>query len=209
VPRVEEKTTRIGNTQKKEVASGCRRERVGAIIIGGNFQGLGVLRSLARQKVPICLLDQGLCIGRFSRYTNKFLKCPDVRQEALFFHFLTELARKENLRGWVVYPNDDETVRFLAKHKEPLEEYYRLVTPSWDIVRFAYDKRLTGEVAERCGIAIPRTFYPQKTEELEQLDIGFPAIIKPSVKEPFYSRTERSLLKNTLRRVWWSVVHRQ
>ncbi len=170
-------------------------QKVGAVIIGGDFQGLGILRSLARQKVPTYLLDEGLCIGRFSRYTKRFTRCPSVKQEALFFNFLTDLARKEDLRGWLIYPNDDETVCFLAKHKEQLEEYYRVTTLSWDVVRFAYEKKLTYQLAEKVGIAIPQTFYPRNAEELEQLDIEFPVIIKPSVKEPFYSKTRKKAIR--------------
>ncbi len=170
-------------------------QKVGAVIIGGDFQGLGILRSLARQNVPTYLLDEGLCIGRFSRYTKRFTRCPSVKQEAIFFDFLTDLARKEDLRGWIIYPNDDETVCFLAKHKEQLEEYYRVTTLSWDIVRFAYDKRLTYQLAEKIGIAIPKTVCPRNVEELEQLDIEFPVIIKPSVKEPFYSKTRKKAIR--------------
>jgi D-aspartate ligase len=170
-------------------------KKVGAVIIGGNFQGLGVLRSLGKQHVPVYLLDQDLCIGRFSRYTTKFFRCPDVKQETRFLAFLTDLAIKEDLKGWVVYPNDDETVRFLAKNKESLEKYYRITTPSWDIVKFAYDKSLTTEAARRSGVTVPGVYYPRTVAELEQFDIKFPVILKPSVKEPFYNRTKKKAIK--------------
>lgn len=170
-------------------------KKVGAVIIGGHFQGLGILRSLASRGVPICLLDQGLCISRFSKYSKKFVRCPSLRDELRFFNFLTDLAKEEGLTGWVIYPNDDETVCFLAKHKERLEEYYRIPTPSWDVVRFAYEKKLTYQMAETCGIAVPKTFYPRSVEELEQLDLEFPVIIKPSVKEPFYTRTKKKAIR--------------
>lgn len=170
-------------------------EKAGAVIIGGDFQGLGSLRSLGKYNVPTYLLDQGMCISRFSRYTKRFKRCPSVRQEGDLLHFLTDLARKEDLNGWVIYPNDDETVRFLAKHKEQLEEYYRVATPSWDVVRLAYEKRLTYQLAEKSGIAIPKTLYPSSIEELTQLNMEFPVIIKPSIKEPFYSYTGKKAIR--------------
>jgi D-aspartate ligase len=172
-----------------------RREPIGVVIIGGHFQGLGLLRSLAKQNVPTYLLDQGMCIAKFSRYAKRFSKCPDVKQEALFLEFLMDLARRENLEGWLIYPNDDETVYLLARYKKQLEEYYRVVTPSWDIVKFAYDKALTYQLAEQCHIAIPKTFYPRNVAELEQLDIEFPVVIKPSIKEPFFSRTKKKAIR--------------
>ena len=170
-------------------------EKVGAVIIGGHFQGLGILRSLARHNVPIYLLDQELCIGRFSRYAKRFARCPSVRQELLFLNFLTDLARTENIEGWIIYPNDDETVCFLAKYKEQLQEYYRIPTPSWDVVKFTHEKKLTYQLAEESGIAIPKTYYPGNLEKLEQLNLEFPVILKPSVKEPFYSKTRKKAIR--------------
>ena len=171
------------------------KKQTGAIIIGGNFQGLGLLRSLGKQGIPVYLLDHELCIGRFSRYTDKFLKCPDVRKESTFLQFLMDLAKKENLTGWLIYPNDDETVCFLARYKSQLEEYYRITTQSWDVVKFAYEKKLTYKLAERCGIPIPKTFYPGNIDELQQLDLEFPVIIKPSIKEPFFSKTKKKAIQ--------------
>jgi D-aspartate ligase len=174
--------------------------RPGALVIGGHFQGLGILRSLGRHHIPTHLIDTGLCISRFSRYVDRFAKCPDVGRENEFLEFLVDLAGKERLNGWVVYPNDDETVRFLARHKTLLEKHYRLITPSWDVVKFAYDKRLTYELAQKCGVATPRTFCVSDPGELEQLEIGFPAIIKPAIKEPFYSKTKRKAIRVNDRR---------
>jgi D-aspartate ligase len=170
-------------------------EKLGAIVIGGHFQGLGLLRSLGRKNIPVYLLDQGQCIGRFSKYVTKFSKCPDVKKdESRFLEFLINLGAEENLSGWVIYPNDDEMVSFLARYKERLEEYYRVSTPHWDSVKYAYDKALTCSIAEKCGIPIPKTFYPESNRELEQTDLEFPVIIKPSIKEPFYSRTSKKAI---------------
>jgi len=166
------------------------QEKIGAIIIGGDFQGLGILRSLARRNIPVCLLDSKFCIGRFSRYRKKFIKCPNPSNEASFLNFLLGLAVKENLKGWIVYPTTDETVYFLAKYKRQLEKYYRIPTPSWEIVKFAYDKKLTYQLAQEFGIAIPKTFYPKDVGELSKLELEFPVIIKPSIKPHFYSKTK-------------------
>jgi len=180
---------------KTSLDSVAPREKVGAIVIGGHFQGLGLLRSLGHKNIPVYLLDQGQCIGRFSKYVKKFSKCPDVKKdESRFLEFLINLGRKENLKGWIIYPNDDETVSFLARYKERLEEYYRVSTPHWDSVKYAYDKALTCSIAEKCGVPIPKTFYPKSNSELEQTDLEFPVIIKPSIKEPFYSRTSKKAI---------------
>jgi predicted ATP-grasp superfamily ATP-dependent carboligase len=185
----------VRSEEKEGTIASLALRQVGAIIIGGDFQGLGILRSLSRHNVPTYLLDDGLCIGRFSRYSKRFIKCPSVKQEALLLTFLVDLARKEKLDSWLIYPNDDETVCFLSEHKDELGKHYRIVTPSWDVVKFAYEKRLTYQLAEESGVAVPRTLYPNSVEELEQMDIEFPVIIKPSVKEPFYSKVKKKAIR--------------
>lgn len=166
------------------------QRKVGAVIIGGDFHGLAILRSLAEKSVPICLLeDDNLCIGRFSRYRKRFIKCPSPNDEGLFLNFLEDLGQKVNLGGWVVFPTNDQTVHILSKYKERLEKYYRIPTPSWDVVKFAYDKRLTYQLAQEVGIATPRTFYAKDLKDLENLQLEFPVIIKPAIKPHFYSTT--------------------
>ena len=179
----------------KSTENDNQKGKAGAVIIGGTFQALGIVRSLGKRGIPIYVLDNRHNIARFSKYKKKFLKCPNVLEESRFLEFLLDLAKKDNLDGWLIYPNDDDTVRFLSKHREQLEEYYRVTTPPWDIVKFAYDKMLTYKLAEKVGIAIPTTHYPCSIEEVMQLDVKFPAILKPSIKEPFYSRTLKKAIR--------------
>ncbi len=181
--------------KKKSTMSDNQKEKVGAVIIGGTFQALGIVRSLGERGVPVYVLSNRQCIARFSRYKTKFLKCPYVNEDSIFLKFLLDLAIRDNLNGWIIYPNDDETVCFLSQHKQQLEEYYRVTTPEWDIVKYAYDKMLTYQLAEKVGIAIPATCYPRSIEEVRELEVRFPAILKPSIKEPFYSRTQKKAIR--------------
>ena len=171
------------------------QEKIGAIIIGGDYQGLGILRSLAKRDIPVCLLDSEFCIGRFSRYRKKFIKCPNPTDEASFLNFLSDLAKKESLKGWILFPTNDETVYFLSKYIEELKEYYRIPTPSWNIVKFAYDKKLTYQLAQEFGIEIPKTVCPKNIDGLQQLNLQFPVIIKPSIKPHFYSKTKLKAIR--------------
>jgi D-aspartate ligase len=54
---------------------------------------------------------------------------------------------------------------------------------------------LTYQLAEKIGVATPGTFFPRNTEELARLDVKFPVILKPSIKEPFYSRTSLKAIR--------------
>jgi len=169
--------------------------RPGVLVILGSFQSIGILRSLASHRVPTYLIDWDICVGRFSRCTNRFSTCPPVIAEKRFLEFLRDLAVKQNIKRWLIYPNDDRTVRFLARHKKELEELYQVAVPAWEIAQVAYDKSLTYRLAEQIGIPIPRTFYPGGVDELEYLDIEFPAIIKPAIRDNFYDKTRKKAVR--------------
>ena len=169
--------------------------RPGALVIVGSFQSIGILRSLSSHRVPTYLIDWNLCVGRFSKCANRFSTCPQVVEEERFLDFLRDLAVKEKIKGWLIYPNDDRTVVFLARHKKELEELYRVPVPAWEIAQVAIDKRLTNRLAEQTGIPIPRTFYPEGADELEHLDIEFPAIIKPAIRDNFYDKARKKAFR--------------
>ncbi|MBA7630451.1 D-aspartate ligase [subsurface metagenome] len=161
--------------------------QTGAIIIGGHYQGLGALKSLGENGVPLCLIDHELHIGRFSKYAHRFYHSPSIRSEESFLVFLQNLAVNENLMDWVVYPTDDETVYFLAKNKKFLEKYFTITTPDWHITKYTYNKKLTYQLATELEIPIPKTYFPNKPEDIREFDLSFPFIIKPAIVKKFYN----------------------
>ena len=40
----------------------------------------------------------------------------------------------------------------LSRHRDELAEFFRVPTPAWDVVRWAWDKRNTYRLAEELGI---------------------------------------------------------
>src|SRR5437867_13390410 len=90
---------------------GISPDSTGALVIGGDYQGLGIARSLGRRGVPVCILDDERSIARFSRYSAYSVKVPDLRDERKTVDAVMEVGRRLNLKGWVLYPTRDETVR--------------------------------------------------------------------------------------------------
>jgi D-aspartate ligase len=171
---------------------------IGVIVIGDHVQALGIIRSLGRRGIPVYLLhDKNLCISRFSRYTRRFIRTPTPNNESKFVDFMTRLAKNDQIRDWILMPTNDEAVHTLSKHKETLEEYYRVSTPCWDIVKYAYNKKLTYLLAEKCGIPIPKTIYPENVDKVHAIssDIDFPVIIKPAIVDRFYTKTKTKVFK--------------
>src|ERR1700733_10115496 len=100
-------------------------ETVGAVVVGGDFHGLGIIRSLGRHGIPICVVDDEFSIGRFSRYTTYSVKAPSMRKEEQIVDFLLETGRRLNLKGWVLFPTRDELVAAFSRHRVELSEYFR------------------------------------------------------------------------------------
>ena len=163
---------------------------IGAIVIGGDYQGLGIVRSLGRHHVPICVIDDEISIARFSRYTTYSIKVASLRDERETVDTLLDTGRRLDLQGWVIYPTRDETVAALARYKSPLTEFFRVPTANWDAIQWVWDKRNTYRLANQLDIPTPRTWYPQGVEDLDQIDADPPFAIKPAIKENFIYATK-------------------
>lgn len=165
------------------------RPSLGAVVIGGDYQGLGIVRSLGHHGVPVVLIDDEVSISRFSKYTSYSLKIPSFGGATKTTEVLLRLARDRNLNGWVLYPTRDELVASISQHKEDLEEVYRVPTPKWNVIQYLWDKRNTYELARRLKIPVPRTQRIQEQAELDSLNLNFPVALKPAIKEHFLYAT--------------------
>jgi D-aspartate ligase len=162
---------------------------VGAVVVGGDYQGLGIARSLGRRGVPICVLDDEHSIAMASRYVGHRLRVADLRTADATVDALMRAADTMRLDGWVVYPTRDETVAAIAGRRDRLAKRFRIPTPGWETVSAVWDKRETYRLAAELGIATPRTWIPQDEGDLSQIPFDAPLVIKPAVKEKFFYAT--------------------
>jgi len=167
----------------------------GALILGGDFQGLGVIRSLSEQGVQVFLVEYEWSISRYSRYVRRRAFKRDLLSGGRFAEYLIELAKEEKLEGWVVYPNNDEIVKELSVNREELGKYYRIPVPPWDVVRKFYVKKEAYEVAEKLSIPIPRMYRGKGIEDILSQEPRFPLVLKPSFKENYFPRTRKKAVR--------------
>src|SRR5580700_5281186 len=113
------------------------RGTVGALVIGGDYQGLGIVRSLGRHGIPVCVVDDEHSISRFSRYSTQFVRLPDLRNEQNAVESLIKVGARLGLQGWVLYPTREELVAALSRNRLQLSQMFRVPTPAWDSVRWA------------------------------------------------------------------------
>ena len=162
---------------------------VGALVVGGDYQGLGIVRSLGRRGVPVCVIDDRRSISRYSRYTTHAVRVRSLREEAACVDAVLDVGKKLGLDGWVLYPTREETVAAFSIHRDRLRQQFRVPTSDWETVRWAWDKRNTYALADRLQLPTPRTWYPKDLDELSAIDAPFPLVIKPAIKEHFVYAT--------------------
>ncbi len=143
---------------------------VGAVILGGDYQGLGIARSVGRHGVPVVVVDDERSITRLSRYCTSYERIADMGDEDRVIDDLLRIARERGLEGWVLYPTRDETVAAIARNRERLSEVFRVVTAPWDAVRWAWDKRNTASIAAQVGVPAPRSWQPADLADVDQID---------------------------------------
>jgi D-aspartate ligase len=175
-----------------------RRAAPGAIVIGGDYQGLGIVRSLGRRGIDVLVIDDEHSIAPHSRYATAAVRVPDLRDEETTVETLLALGERYTLDGWVVFPTREETVAALSRYRQRLTAQFRIPTPSWDVVVWAWDKRKTYEVAAELGIATPRTWLATSPQELDAIDADPPFAVKPAIKERFiYATGDKAWLAAT------------
>ena len=168
----------------------ARAEGPGAVVIGGDYQGLGIVRSLGRHGVPVCVVDDEHSIARFSRCATYSVGTSSLRDQRQSVETVLDIGRRLGLKGWLLYPTRDETVAALARYRPLLTGWFRVPTPEWSTMQWVWDKRNTYRLASELGISTPRTWCPRTLSELEQLEVDPPVAIKPAIKEHFIYATK-------------------
>jgi len=162
---------------------------VGALVVGGDHPGLGIARSLGRRGIPVVVIDDQHSVSEFSKYVTRTVRVSDLRDERRTVDTLLDVGRRYNLENWVVFPTRDETVAACSRYRAELAQFYRITTPEWGTVEWAWNKRKTYELATELGIPCPRTFTVTDSSELATLYDRLPLAIKPAVKENFFYAT--------------------
>lgn len=170
------------NPRKSE----AEKNKPGAIVLGGNFVGLGVARSLGEHGIPVWVVDadRSKSIAQFSRYTRRFFECQED-----VVKFLLREGRQHNLQGWVLFPTTDEYVDAVSANHQLLSSVYQLAAPPSEITHFALDKRLTYGRAAELGIAAPWTATGNQPSDIEDRNPPYPLILKPAVNHHFFPHT--------------------
>ena len=158
----------------------------GAVVIGGDHQGLGIARSLGRRGIPVHVIDDEASIARASRFVQHVTRVRDLRSESSLLDALALARRRLGRPGWVIYPTRDENVAAVAANRDALEADFRVPTPGLASIRSVWDKRETYRLAKQLSIPIPKTWFPRAEADLAAIDMDGPLVVKPAIKEHFF-----------------------
>lgn len=163
----------------------------GAVVIGGFINGLGLVRALAAQRVPVAVVTtQPYDIAHRSRWCREHHHLDELDE---FSHRLGDLLqrRRSAWQGWALIPTTDEALRALAVDFEPLSSWYRVCGVPMESARPFFDKKEMNRLAAAAGVACPADFGAADQLALDHRQ--FPVVVKPRTNSEFSRRFGKKL----------------
>ena len=126
------------------------QQKTPAVVAGGNLNGLGVVRSLARLGVPVYLMAATrLCPAAWSRECT-FVRATNMQGEG-FIQALLRLAERLKCRP-VLILTLDTSVLTVSAQRQRLEPFYHFDLPQAPTVDALSDKLAFAALAAREGL---------------------------------------------------------
>jgi len=160
---------------------------VDAVIVGGDVNGLGILRSLRQGGVNTCLLTADANdIALRSRYGEK--RIVSALEGTELVDALADIANASS-RPPMLFLTEERGVRTVSAQRAKLLDRYCLRLPEHERLMALMHKQGFQELAESVGAPIPRTLRLRSSEDLRRCaDIQFPCVLKPALKNYEYGR---------------------
>ncbi len=170
--------------------------KTSAVVLGAHKIGLGLIRSLGKEGVPVVSIHyHDRDMGYSSRYVKESHVSPHPEEEEEpFIEFITELGKKNP--GSILYPSDDPSLFIVSKYKLQLSELFTVSAPDFEIVKTCIEKENTYRLAEDLGVRCPRTLVTASADEAVSFagEIGSPFILKPTVGHRFFEIFRRKMV---------------
>jgi D-aspartate ligase len=158
-----------------------------AVIIGADINGLGVVRSLAREGVPTMLVDRDLRHPSMrSRHGTKVVFA--ALERAPLVDSLLRL-RERFADDPVLFLTQERAVETVAANLDRLASAYRFTMPEPSLMRTLMDKSGFQALAQEHGFPIPRALSLHGEADLPAAaELTYPCVLKPLVKTPAYDQ---------------------
>jgi len=168
-----------------------------AIIVGGELNGLGVVRSLARQGIPVVVVETENRAALWSRYVHRYV----VRSFSglPFIEDIIALGKTFDQPPIVILTNED-AVHSFSEHRHELSRWFRFRLPPDEKVKLLSNKSSFHRFAEANGFPVPQTIVLQNLYEINRLAfMRFPCALKPDDnRDRPYIEKYRTIRANSL-----------
>ncbi|GAA0252507.1 hypothetical protein GCM10009126_17270 [Rhodanobacter caeni] len=157
------------------------------MVLGAGLNGLGVARSLAREKVPVWLLDtdERRCEMRTNAATA--MKVRSLQGQTLIEDIVELAATRFAGSRPVLFLTQEETVKTISRHREQLDALYRLTLPPEPVVEALLHKEGFQRLAEKLGSPIPPMVHVRSLADLPAIEnLRFPVVVKPGERNADY-----------------------
>ncbi len=173
-------------------------EKTVAVVVGGELGGLGLVRSLSGNGIPVVVVDTKHATPAFwSRRARRHIVRSFVGRD--FTEDMIALARRLGRRP-VLFLTDEDAVHSVSENRDELSEWYRFRMPSAQAVRMLSSKAAFHCFAEANSFPVPRTVIMNGQLDVPMLsDLRFPCVLKPDDKRQALSgNKERAVRVETL-----------
>jgi predicted ATP-grasp superfamily ATP-dependent carboligase len=168
-----------------------------------SYSGLGIVRSLGRQGIPVYALDPNANqIGLDSHYC-KGLVCPSIEEsEKEHIDFLINLSQSLGQKP-VLFPTGDNTVYCYARNENLLKKYFLFSGPDRHVIAKVATKDALYKSAVKFKLPVPQTYIPSSIDEVHKIcsKISYPALIKPIKSNAWHQEAIKEILSGDQQKV--------
>lgn len=163
---------------------------IAVVLQASGPNALGIIRSLAREGVPVMATDHDpRAMGLRSRYSKKAVLPDPVAAPEEFIDQLEALGRSLAAPG-VLFPTHDEAIEVIGPHEHRLCEWLRMPWLPWERLKPYIDKAGQHAAARRIGFPVPQTIEPADLDDVRSAGQGmrFPVVLKPRLDSAGFKR---------------------
>jgi len=152
-----------------------------AFILGLSETGLGVGRSLGQAGIKTYGFDSKRCVGFYSKYIQSYI-CPHPTfREQEFITFIIDFKSKFIEKG-ILFITSDDFLSTISRNRLQLEPHFLFSLPTEKLISIITNKNEYKKLTELSGILIPKTFFIETIEQIDELKLSlpYPVFIKPA-----------------------------
>lgn len=143
--------------------------------------GLGIIRSLGRVGVPVfSVCEDDVTPAALSKYLcGKYVWPTSAADLSGTLAGIEAIGRHLGRRA-ILVPTDDISAILIAENAAVLESWFLFPRQPPELPRILANKRVLYALCAKLGVACPKTYFPQSSEELRMLidRLAFPVVVK-------------------------------